>query len=194
MIQSIHHQIEENLTIAFAQLGMPELVTNIDWYLRELREIPIPPRQPTSYPSPSPLSLEAEWALHRIELIYEISTQGTLDGKFTLTPLQSDHPRYRETYFKYHCLGHLRANYSYYKCPHCLNFSPGHFQHHCSHHPTSPPSLFSSLSSLENPPIIHCSTLCHSYRMIPANTSIPQGNWHTQFGTAILTPPIGTPW
>ena len=44
MIQFIHHQIEENLTIAFAQLGMPELVTDIDHYLRELGEIPVPPR------------------------------------------------------------------------------------------------------------------------------------------------------
>ena len=44
MIWSIHHQIKENLTVTFAQLGMPELVTNIDQYLRELEEIPIPSR------------------------------------------------------------------------------------------------------------------------------------------------------
>ena len=44
MIWSIHHQIKENLTIAFAQLGMPELVTDVDQYLRELGEIPTFPR------------------------------------------------------------------------------------------------------------------------------------------------------
>ena len=44
MIQSIHYQIKENLTITFTQLGMPELVINVDHYLRELGEIPIPPR------------------------------------------------------------------------------------------------------------------------------------------------------
>ena len=74
MIQSIHHQIKENLTIAFAQLGMPKLVTNIDHYLRELGEITVPLRRPIPYLSPSLLPQEAEQALRRTELIYEIST------------------------------------------------------------------------------------------------------------------------
>ena len=178
MIWSIHHQIEENLAIAFTQLGMPELVTDIDCYLRELGEIPIPPRQPTSYPSPFPLSQDTEQALRRIKLMYEISTQGTLDSEFTFIPLQSNHPHYRKTCFKCHCLGYLWANCPYYECPHYLSFSPGYFQHHCPHHPTSPLSSF--LSSLGNSPIIHHSTLHHSNRMISTNTSVPQGNWCTQ--------------
>ena len=177
MIQFIHHQIEENLTIAFAQLGMPELVTDIDYYLRELGEIPVPPRWPTPYPSPPLLSQEAEWILRRTKLMYEISTQETLDGEFTLTSLQSDHPHYRETCFECHCLGHLWANCPYYKCPHYLNFSPDHSQCHFPCHLTSPPSL--SSSSLGNSPIICCSTLCYSNRMISTNTSASWGNWHT---------------
>ena len=112
--------------------------------------------------------------------MYKISTQGTLDDEFTLAPLQSDHPHYRETCFECHCLGHLRANCPYYECSHCLNFSPGHSQHHFPCHPTPPPFSSSSSSSSGNSPIIHCSTLCHSNRMIPANTSAPQSNWHTQ--------------
>ena len=157
---------------------MLELVTNIDCYLWELRKISIPPRWPTPYPSQSPLSQEAEWVLCRTELMYEISTYGILDGKFTLTPLQSDHPCYRETCFECHCLGHLQATCPYYEYPHCLCFSPGHFQHHCPHCPTSPPS--SSLSFSGNSPIIHCSTLHCFNRMILINTSAPSDNWHTQ--------------
>ena len=101
----------------------------------------------------------------------------TLDGKFTLTPLQSDHPHYKETYFKCHCLGHFQANCPYYKCPYCLNFSPGYSQHHCPCHPTSPPST--STSSSGNSPIICHSMLHCSNRMISANASAPQGNWYT---------------
>ena len=112
--------------------------------------------------------------------MYEISTQGILDGKFTLAPLQSDHPCYRKICFKYHCLGHLQANCPYYECPYCLNFSPGHSQHHCPHYPILPPSSSSSSFFSGNSPIIHCSTLHCSNRMIPANASISQGSWCTQ--------------
>ena len=112
--------------------------------------------------------------------MYEISTQGTLDNEFTLAPLQSDYPHYRETCFRCHCLGHLQANCPYYKCPHCINFSPGHSQHHCPHCPASPLSLSLSSSSLGNSPIICHSTLYCSNRITPANASAPQGNWCTQ--------------
>ena len=127
---------------------MLEFITYVDQYLCKLGEIFIPPRWPTLYPSPSPLSKEAEKALHRTELMYEISTCGTLDGEFTLAPLYSDHPHYRETCFKCHCHGHLQANCSYYEYSHYLCFNPGHSQHHCPHCPVSPPSLSSSSAGI----------------------------------------------
>ena len=74
------------------QLGMPELLEDIDRYLRELRGTPI--RNNTPSPSPSPLSSDVKHTLRRTELMYEISTRGILDGKFTDVPLCSDHPRY----------------------------------------------------------------------------------------------------
>ena len=124
LIHSIQRQIDKNLALTMFQLGMPEFLEDIDRYLRELQAIPTCTDMP--YPSPSPLSPDAEQALHRMELIYEISTRGTLDGEFTYAPLCADHPRYRETCYQCHCLGHLWANCPYYECPHCLQFSPGH--------------------------------------------------------------------
>ena len=110
--------------------------------------------------------------------MYEINIQGTLDGEFTLALLQYDHPCYRETCFKCHCLGYCQATCLYYEYSHCLCFSPGHSQCCCPHHPASPLSL--SSSSLGNSPIIYCSILYYFNRMISANTSAPQGNWYTQ--------------
>ena len=105
--------------------------------------------------------------------MYEISTRGTLDSEFTNAPLHADHPRYWETCYQCHCLGHLQANCPYYECPHCLQFSPGHSQHSCHHHPPSPSSSTSSVDS----PVI-CRSAC-SQRMIPTNAHPPRGNWHT---------------
>ena len=151
---------------------MPEFLEDIDRYLGELRAIPT--HTDTPYPSPSPLSPDAEQALHRTELMYEISTRGTLDGKFTNASLCADHPHYQETCYQCHYLGHLWANCPYYKCPHCLQFSPGHSQHSCH---CRPPSSFSSTSSV-NPPVIHHSAC--SQCMIPTNACPPRGNWHTR--------------
>ena len=171
LICSIQRQIDENLTLTMFQLGMPEFLEDIDRYLRELQAIPI--HTDTSYPPPSPLSPDAKRALCRTELMYEISTRGTLDGEFTNAPLRADHPHYRETCYQCHCLGHLRANCPYYKCPHYLQFSPGHSQRSCHHHPPSPSSSTSSV----NPPVICHST--HFQHMIPTNAHPPRGNWHT---------------
>ena len=149
---------------------MPEFLEDVDRYLRELQAIST--HMDTPYPSPSPLSPDAEQALHRTELMYEISTRGTLNSEFTDIPLHTDHPHYWETCYQCHCLGHLQANYPYYECPHYLQFSPGHSQHSCHHCPPFPSSFTSSV----NPLIICCSA--HSQCIISTNAHPPRGNWH----------------
>ena len=173
LIHSIQCQTNENLVLTMFQLGMPELLEDIDRYLRELRGTPI--CNDTPYSSPSPLSSATERTLRRTELMYEISTRGTLDGEFTNASLRSDHPHYQETCYQYHCLGHLRANCPYYECPHCLQFNPGHSQHHYYCHPPSPSSSSSSL----NEPITVQHPTC-SLCMVPTNAHSPKGNWHTR--------------
>ena len=101
---------------------MPEFLDDVDRYLRELsqhhahpnliRPVHFAPSVITTnvYQTPSasssPLLPDKLMVVQRAELAHEVQTQGTIHREFVDAPLSRSHPRYNETCFECHCLGH----------------------------------------------------------------------------------------
>lgn len=113
----IQWTIQEDLFSLFHQLQMPNFVANIERYIRELTAATN--LQTSLLASSSPLMAAIELAIQHAELGHEVQTSGTLHGIPIDAPLPHTHPRYQETCFECHHLGHICANCQWYICPTC---------------------------------------------------------------------------
>src|SRR4029077_1770168 len=101
----------------------------LERYVKELTTSTNP--QPLPSASSSPISPEIELTLQRAELRHEVDTTGTIHGEPIDAPLSRNHPRYRESCFECHYLGHIRIHCRWYVCPICKVSRPGHPQRRC---------------------------------------------------------------
>ena len=152
---------------------MPEFVANVERYSAEMTAATNPQMIPSA--SSSPLSATIELAIQNMELNQEVLTLGTMytvHGILVDGPLHRNHPRYSETCFECHHLGHVRVNCQWYICPTCKVNRPGHPQYHCPlNHRISRSSSSSSLSFSSQPCPI--SPPC-SHWMVPENSRPPR--------------------
>ena len=130
----IQKTIQEDLFSLFYQLEMPDFAADVERYVNDMTAATNPQKSPSA--SSSPLTAAIELAIQRAELRHEVQTTGTLHGIPIDAPLPRNHPRYHETCFECHHLGHIRINCQWYVCPVCKVNRPGHPQHHCplNHH------------------------------------------------------------
>ena len=125
----------------------------------------------------SPLTAAIELAIQNAELNHEVLTAGTIHGVLVDGPLHQNHPRYSETCFECHHLGHIRISCQWYVCPICKVNRPGHPQYRCPLNHRAPCS--SSSSSLPSSTQPHPIPPPHSHRMSrrgshpPRHTSRP---------------------
>ena len=129
---------------------MPEFVADVERYSAELSVATNPQTIPSA--SSSPLTAAIELAIQNAKLNQEVLTARTIHGVPVDCPLHQNHPRYSETCFKCHHLGHIRVNCKWYICPICKVNHLGHPQYHCPlNHRTSCSSSSFSLSSSTRP-------------------------------------------
>ena len=170
-LRTIQREVEENLFSTFYQMQMPEFADDLERYVKELTMSTNP--QPLPSASSSPISPEIELTLQRAELHHEVDTTGTIQGVPVDAPLSRNHPRYHETCFECHHLGHIRIHCRWYVCPICKTNCPGHSQHRCPlSRPCSRPWSSSSSSSSQPRPI----PPPRSRRMVPENSRIRRRN------------------
>ena len=151
-LHTIQREVEEDLFSTFYQMQMPEFADDLERYVKELTTSTNP--QPLPSASSSPLSPEVELALQRTELRHEVDTTGTIHSVPVDAPLSCNHPRYHESCFECHHLGHIRIHCQWYVCPICKVNRPGHPQRCCAlGRPCSCPSSSSSSSSSQPRPI-----------------------------------------
>ena len=111
--------------------------------------------------SSSPLIAAIELAIQNAEINQEVLTTGTIHGVPVDGPLHQNHPRYSETCFECHHLGHICVNCQWYICPICKVNHPGRTQYrcplnHCVFCPlSSSSSSFSSRPRPVPPPCSH---------------------------------------
>ena len=149
-LRAIQRTIQEDLFSLFHQFHMPEFIADVERYSAELTAATNPQIIPSA--SSSPLTAAIELAIQNAELNHEVLTEGTIQGTPVDGPLHSNHPRYAETCFECHHLGHIRVNCQWYVCPICKVNRPGHPQYRCPlNHRTSRPSSSSSSSSSTRP-------------------------------------------
>ena len=158
---------------------MPDFATDVERYVNEMTAATNLQTSPSA--SSSPLMAAIELAIQRAKLGHEVQTTGTLHGIPIDAPLPHTHPRYHETCFECHHLGHIRANCQWYICPVCKVNRPGHPQHRCplNHRTSQPSSLSSSLSSSRPRPV----PPPRSCRMVLENSRCSHRRSHA------LTPP-----
>ena len=145
-LRAIQRTIQEDLFSLFHQFHMPEFVADVERYSAELTAATNPQVIPSA--SSSPLTAAIELAIQNAELDHEVLTEGTILGTPVDSPLHSNHPRYSETCFKCHHLGHICINCQWYVCPICKVNRPGHPQYRCPlNHRTSRSASSSSSSS-----------------------------------------------
>ena len=132
---------------------MPESMADVERYSAELTAATNPQTTPSA--SSSPLTAAIELAIQNAELNQEVLTTGTIHGVPVDGPLHQNHPRYSETCFECHHLGHIRVNCQWYVCPICRVNRPGHPQYHCllNHRAFRSSSSSSSSSSTQPRPI-----------------------------------------
>ena len=151
-LHTIQREVKEDLFSTFYQMQMPEFANDLERYVKELTTSTNP--QPLPSASSSPLSPEVELTLQRTELRHEVDTMGTIHGIPVDAPLSRNHPRYQESCFECHHLGHIRIHCQWYVCPICKVNHPGHPQRRCPlNRPCSHPSSSSSSSSSQPCPI-----------------------------------------
>ena len=149
-LHTIQRTIQEDLFSLFHQFHMPEFVADVERYSAELTVATNPQVIPSA--SASPLTAAIELAIQNTELNHEVLTEGTIQGTPVDGLLHRNHPRYAETCFECHHLGHIRINCQWYVCPICKVNRPGHPQYCCPlNHRTSRPSSSSSSSSSTRP-------------------------------------------
>ena len=131
-LRTFQREVEEDLFPTFYQMQMPEFADDLEQYVRELTMSTNP--QPLPSASSSPLSPDVELALQLVELRHKVDTTGTIHSIPVDTPLSCNHPRYHETCFKCHHLGHVRI--------HCLPYMQSQLPRSPSTMlPSEPPSL-----------------------------------------------------
>ena len=118
----VKEHLEGEVLLTLQQLGMPEFIADIEWYLWEIAPTIV---QEPSTPSASSSQLNSE-ERDLIEMM-EINWKGH-DGNI---PLTLSHLRYHEACFTCRWLGHRCVNCPYYQCPRCLEWSPNHTQGRC---------------------------------------------------------------
>ena len=151
-LRTIQREVEEDLFSTFYQMQMPEFADDLERYVKELTTSTNPQTLPSA--SSSPLSPETELTLQCAELNHEVDITGTIHGVPVDAPLSRNHPRYHESCFKCHHLGHIRIHCRWYVCPICKVNCPGHPQRRCPlGRPHSHPSSSSSSSSSQARPI-----------------------------------------
>ena len=128
-LRAIQQTIQEDLFSLFHQFHMPEFVADVERYSAELTMATNPQVIPSA--SSSPLTAAIELAIQNAELNHEVLTAGTIHGVQVDGPLHQNHPRYSETCFECHHLGHIRVNCQWYVCPICKVNHPGHPQYCC---------------------------------------------------------------
>ena len=170
-LYTIQREVEEDLFSTFYQMQMPEFAEDLECYVKELTTSTNP--QPPPSASFSPLSPETELTVQQAELHHKVNTTGTIHGVPVDAPLSRNHPRYHESCFKCHHLGHIHIHCQWYVCPICKVNRPSHPQRRCPLGcPIScPSSSFSSSSSqpcLIPPP--------QSQQMAPENSHIHRHN------------------
>ena len=170
-LRTIQCEVEEDLFSTFYQMQMPEFADDLERYVQELTTSTNP--QPLPSASSSPIPPEIELTLQRAELRHEVDTTGTIHGVPVDAPLSSNHPRYHESCFECHHLGHIRIHCPWYVCPICKVNRPGHPQCRCPlGRPRSRPSSSSSSSSSQPRPI----PPPRSRRMVPKNSRVHRHN------------------
>ena len=139
--RDVKEHLEGEVLLALQQLGMPEFIADIEWYLWKIAPTIVwEPSTPSA--SSSPLNSEEKDLVETME----INWRGH-DGNIPLAP---SHPRYHEACFACRRLGHRHVNCCYYQCPRCLEWSPNHTQGCCPRNCTNQicrPSTSSSGSS-----------------------------------------------
>ena len=128
-LRAIQRTIQEDLFSLFHQFHMPEFVADVEQYSPELTAATNPQVIPSA--SSSPLTTTIELAIQNAELNHEVLTEGTIQGVPVDGPLHHNHPRYAETCFECHHLGHVHVNCQWYVCPICKINRPGHPQYRC---------------------------------------------------------------
>ena len=108
-LRAIQCEVKEDLFSTFYQMQMPEFADNLEQYVKELTMSTNPQSLPSA--SSSPLSSEVELTLQRAELRHEVDTAGTIHGVPIDAPLSHDHPRYHESCFECHHLGHIHIHF-----------------------------------------------------------------------------------
>ena len=170
-LRTIQREVEEDLFSTFYQMQMPEFADDLERYVRELTTSTNP--QPLPSASSSPISPETELTLQCVELRHEVDTTGTIHGIPVDAPLSRNHPRYHESCFQCHHLGHIHIHCWWYVCPICKVNRPGHPQCRCPlGRPRSRPSSSSSSSSSQPHPI----PPPRSRQMVPENSRVHRRN------------------
>ena len=174
-LRAIQQTIQEDLFSLFHQFHMPEFVADVERYSAELTVATNPQTIPSA--SSSPLTAAIELAIQNAELNQEVLTARTIHGVPVDSPLHQNHPRYLETCFECHHLGHIRINCQWYVCLICKVNRLGHPQYRCplNHHASRSSSSSSSSSSTRPrpipPPRSHCISCGNSHP--PCCTSRP---------------------
>ena len=133
-------------------MQMPEFADDLECYVRELTMSTNPQSPPST--STSPLPPDAKLTLQHVEPRHEVDTSGTIHGVLVDAPLSCNHPRYHESCFECHYLGHIHIHCQWYVCPICKVNCPGHPQRRCPLGcPISHPSSSSSLSLFQPCPV-----------------------------------------
>ena len=132
LVREVYLEVKGSLVMAMYQLGMLEVLEDIDRYMLELSRRNSPDTsssfvtalstQTTTSPnisaSSSPIASEEERVLQRLESWWT--------GGNAQVPLPTTHPHYHQACHSCHRLGHYRNQCPVYQCPSCLCWEPGH--------------------------------------------------------------------
>ena len=192
-IRDIRHDALGEICIALHQLGMQDFLTDLDRFVKENHAaLRMPP--PVFGTSSTPSTSSNPTTHH--DTVFFRTAQTELDRLQGTAPLLPTHPKYSDTCFQCHHLGHLRTNCPVYQCPLCLHWAPGHPQMRCPlRRRTNPPTSSSSTSPTSSrstssgqprpvpPPRLNRRSRRQTVRITPyANPSHGRGH-HTPYPT-----------
>ena len=144
VVWNIKDNLEGEILLVLQQLGMPEFLADVEWYLWQIAPNVI--HEPsTPFTSSSPLSSEEQRLIETMEQNWHGH-----DGTIPLTP---SHPRYHDACFACQQLGHIQINCRYYQCPGCLEWALNHTQGCCPRlHWSTRQTSTNSSSASHSPP------------------------------------------